>query len=177
MIMKIGIISDTHRNKALLSEVVEWLVKRQRISMLFHLGDDYGDVMELTDRFIEVVQVPGIYDAEYKNGSSPATVVETIQGLDILLVHALEKDLSREDARTADIILFGHTHRAEIKLEDGLLYINPGHLKGPMDKNMPPSFGVLDIQDKNVNIKIFGIDFKIVQEMALLRSGSGLFKV
>ncbi len=175
--MKIGVVSDTHRNKTFLSKVVEWLIKRQKISMLFHLGDDYSDVMELTDRYIEVVQVPGIYDQEYKDGSSPAAVVETIQGLDFLLVHALDKDLTREDALRSDIILYGHTHRAEIKLEDGLLYMNPGHLKGPMDKNAPPSFGLLDIQDKNVNVKIIDLDFKTVQEMSMVRSGSGLFKV
>jgi uncharacterized protein len=175
--MKIGVVSDSHRNKAYLIQAVEWLIKRHRISMLFHLGDDYGDVMELTDKYIEVVQVPGIYDIEYKNGASPAMVVETIQGLDVLLVHAVEKDLTPEDARKADIILHGHTHRREIKLEDGLLHMNPGHLKGPMDKNNPPSFGLLDIQDKNVNVKIFSLDFKVIQEMSLLRSGSGLFKI
>jgi hypothetical protein len=175
--MKIGIVSDTHRNKTYLIKAVEWLIKRHKISLLFHLGDDYCDVMELTDRYIEVVQVPGIYDNEYVNKSSPATVVETIQGLDILLVHSLDKDLTREDALRADIILYGHTHRAEIKLKDGLLHMNPGHLKSAMDKNAPPTFGLLDIQDKNVNVKIIDLDFKVVQEIALLRSGSGLFKV
>lgn len=175
--MKIGIVSDTHRNKENLNLVVEWLLKRQRISMLYHLGDDYRDMMELTEQYIEVVQVPGIYDEEYTNKSVPATVVETIQGLDILLVHALDKDLKREDALRSDIILFGHTHHAELRLEDGVLYMNPGHLKGPMDKNTPPSFGLLDIQDKNVNVKIINLDFKVIQEMSLLRSGSGLYKV
>jgi putative phosphoesterase len=175
--MKIGIISDTHRNKANLNIATEWLQKKQRISMLFHLGDDYSDVLELTDRYIEVVQVPGIYDREYTNKTVPATVIETIQGLDILLVHALDKDLTREDALRSDIILYGHSHRAEIRLEDGVLYMNPGHLKSELDKNAPPSFGLLDIQDKSVTIKIIGLDFKTVQEISLFRSGSGLFKV
>ena len=175
--MKIGVVSDTHRNRENLNLVVEWLMKRQRISMLFHLGDDYGDVMELTDRYIEVVQVPGLYDREYAGKTVPATLIETIQGLDILLVHALDKDLTREDALRSNVILFGHTHRPEIRLEDGVLYMNPGHLKGPIDKNVPPSFGLLEILDKNVNVKIINFDFKAVQEMSLLRSGSGLYKV
>jgi putative phosphoesterase len=175
--MKIGILSDTHRNKENLNLVVDWLLKRQRISMLFHLGDDYSDVLELTERYIEVVQVPGLYDKEYTAKTASPTIIETIQGLDILLVHALDKDLTREDALRSDIILSGHTHHPEIRLEDGVLYVNPGHLKGPMDKNAPPSFGLLDIQDKNVNVKIINLDFKVVQEMSLLRSGSGLYKV
>jgi putative phosphoesterase len=175
--MKIGIVSDTHRNKENLNLAVDWLQKRQRISMLFHLGDDYSDVMDLTERYIEVVQVPGIYDKEYTGKSVAATMIESIQGLDILLVHALDKDLKRQDALRSNIILFGHTHHAEIRLEDGVLYVNPGHLKGPMDKNVPPSFGLIDIQDKNVNVKIISLDFKVIQEMSLLRSGSGLYKV
>jgi uncharacterized protein len=175
--MKIGILSDTHRNKANLNLAAGWLQKKQRISMLFHLGDDYSDVLELTERYIEVVQVPGIYDKEYTNKTVPATVIETIQGLDILLIHALDKDLTKEDAMRSDIILYGHTHRSEIRLEDGVLYMNPGHLKSDMDKNAPPSFGLMEIQDKSVTIKIIGLDFKTVQEMSLFRSGSGLFKV
>jgi putative phosphoesterase len=175
--MKIGVVSDTHRNKEYLKKVVEWLIKRHKISLLVHLGDDYSDVMELNERYIEVLQVPGIYDDEYKNKSAPATIVETIQGLDIVLVHSLEKDLTREDAQRADIILYGHTHHPEIKLKEGMLSMNPGHLKNAMDKNITPTFGLLDIQDKNVNVKIIDLDFKVVQEIALLRSGSGLFKV
>jgi uncharacterized protein len=175
--MKIGIVGDTHRNKENLNTVVEWLLKRQRISMLFHLGDDYSDVMALTELYVEVVQVPGLYDKEYTGKSAPATLIETIQGLDILLVHALDKDLTREDALRSDIILFGHTHHPEIRLEDGVLYMNPGHLKGPIDKNVPPSFGLLDIQDKNVSAKVINLDFKVIQEMSLVRSGSGLYKV
>jgi uncharacterized protein len=175
--VKIGLVSDTHRNTEYLCTVVEWLVKRHRISSLFHLGDDYDDSLNLTDKYIEVVQVPGIYDIGYKDGSLPGKILETIQGLSILLLHSLDKDLTQEDVMRSDIILYGHTHRFEIKLEDGLLYINPGHLKGPMDKNAPPSFGLLDVQDKNVNVKIFNLDFKVLQEMALLRSENRLFKI
>jgi putative phosphoesterase len=175
--MKIGVISDTHRNKEYLEKVVEWLITRQKIAMLFHLGDDYDDVMELTDRYIEVVQVPGIYDARYIDGSLPAKVVETVQGLGILLVHWLEKDAAPDDFVRSDIILHGHTHRSELRLESGVLYMNPGHLKGPIDKNAQPSFGMLDIQDRNVGAKIIGIDFKVIQEMELFRSENRLYKI
>ncbi|HEX7509726.1 MAG TPA: metallophosphoesterase family protein, partial [Chitinivibrionales bacterium] len=77
----------------------------------------------------------------------------------------------------SNIILHGHSHRYELRLDDGLLYMNPGHLKGPIDKNAPPSFGLLDIQDKNVQAKIFGLDFKTLQEIDLLRSENRLYKI
>lgn len=175
--MKIGVVSDTHRNREYLGKAVDWLLKRHKIASLFHLGDDYEDVMDLTETYLEVIQVPGIYDERYKDGSLPAKVIETVQGLCILLMHSLEKDLSHDDTLRSNIILYGHTHRAELRLEDGLLYMNPGHLKGPLDKNVPPSFGLLDIRDRGVNATIFSLDFKPVHFVELLRSEDRLYKI
>jgi putative phosphoesterase len=174
--MKIGIISDTHRNINLIEEAVDWLVRKQKINMLYHLGDDYDDVAVLQEKYLETVQVPGIYDERYKNGSLPAIQTETVNGLTITLVHALGKDLSRQNIERSDIILHGHTHHAELKLDNGRLYMNPGHLKGPLDKNMPPSFGMLSIEEKSISATIFGMNGKVIHSMNLVRSESGLYK-
>jgi putative phosphoesterase len=174
--MKIGVVSDTHRNVKYLSDVVDWLSARHKIAMLYHLGDDYDDVKCLADKYIDIVQVPGIYDERYTNGSLPKKLTENVLGLRILLVHSMEKDVTPDDRMMTDIILHGHTHHQSITLEDGLLCLNPGHLKGPKDKNLPPTFGLLDIQDKNLQAKIFGLDFKPVASMELFRSENRLFK-
>ncbi|MBN1128460.1 MAG: metallophosphoesterase family protein [Chitinispirillaceae bacterium] len=174
--MKIGIISDTHRNVDLIEKAVDWLIKKQKITMLYHLGDDYDDVSVLQEKYLETVQVPGIYDERYKNGSLPSLLTEMVCGLTVTLVHSLEKDLTRENIERSDIILFGHTHRAELKLDNGRLYMNPGHLKGPLDKNMPPSFGALSIEDKGIHAAIFDMKGKAMHSMELVRSGSGLYK-
>ncbi len=174
--MKIGIVSDTHRNKEYLRTVTEYLVNRQKIVALYHLGDDYDDVKELEELYLEIVQVPGIYDERYKNGKLSAKTFESVLGLNILLVHSFEKDTEEEDISRSDIILYGHTHRYEMRLEDGRLYMNPGHLKGPMDKNMPATFGMLTIMDREVIATIYSIQFKPVQTLELLRSEGGLYK-
>lgn len=174
--MKIGIVSDTHRNKAYLNDVVEWLVNRQKIATLYHLGDDYDDVVDLAEYYLELVQVPGIYDQRYLNGTLPAKIFESVLGLTILLVHSLEKDVFDEDVLRSDIILYGHTHKEELRLDDGRLYMNPGHLKGPKDKNKPPTFGMLTIADKEVTATIYDLDFKPIQSVELIRSESGLYK-
>ncbi len=174
--MKIGILSDTHRNKIYLEKVVDWLIKKQRISTLYHLGDDYEDVMDLGDRYIDIVQVPGTYHPKYKDGTLAAKAVESVLGLQILLVHDMHKDLTEDDRLKVDVILHGHTHTHELRVEQGVLYLNPGHLKGPLDKNMAPSFGMLDIQDRSVTATIFGIDFKQIDQLELLRAENGLYK-
>lgn len=174
--MKIGIVSDTHRNVEYLRTVTDFLVNRQKIAALYHLGDDYDDVKELEELYLEIVQVPGIYDNRYKSGKLAAKVFETILGLNIMLVHSFEKDALEDDISRSDIILYGHTHHYEMRLEDGRLYMNPGHLKGPMEKNMPPTFGLLSIMDREVVATIYSIQFKPVQTLELLRSEGGLYK-
>jgi putative phosphoesterase len=175
--VRIGVVSDTHRNTEYLIRAVDWLESKHKIAMLYHLGDDYDDVKCLADKYIDIVQVPGIYDERYTNGSLPKKVMENVLGIRILLVHSLEKDVVRDDKMMSDIILHGHTHHSGITLEDGLLCMNPGHLKGPKDKNFSPTFGLLDIQDKNLFVKIFGLDFKPVSGMELFRSENRLYKV
>jgi putative phosphoesterase len=174
--MKIGIISDTHRNLVFLEKVTEWLSQRQKISVLYHLGDDYNDVSGLSELFSELLQVPGLYDEHYKTREIPAKLFEAVFGVTLLLVHSLDKDATDDDISRSDIILHGHTHRQELRLDDGKLFFNPGHLKGPLDKNMPPTFGVLSIGDREVSAAIYDLNFKLVQGMELIRSESGLYR-
>lgn len=174
--MKIGVVSDTHRNKEYLERVVDWLISEQYISTLYHLGDDYEDVAGIADRGIEIVQVPGIYHQKYRNGTLKPKQIENILGLRIILVHSFEKDVTAEDITISDIILYGHTHRPEIKLKDGLLLMNPGHLKAEIDKHIQPSFGLLDIQDRKVSAKLFDMDFEEMNSVDLMRSESGLYR-
>ena len=174
--MKIGIVSDTHRNKEYLEKAVEWMISKQKITALYHLGDDFDDLLDMGDLYLDVVQIPAIYDERYKNGTLPATLSESVLGLSILLVHSLEKDATKDDIRRSDIILYGHTHHEELRLDDGKLYCNPGHMKGPLDKNRPPTFAMITIVDRNVTAIIFDMQFKPVHNMELIRSESGLYK-
>ncbi|MBN1984488.1 MAG: metallophosphoesterase family protein [Chitinivibrionales bacterium] len=174
--MKIGIVSDTHRNTKGLLEVSEWLIAHRHVAAVYHLGDDFDDTAILADLGIDVVHVPGIYDKNYLDGSVKPKLVENILGLSILLVHFLEKDTTENDRTVSDIILYGHTHRAEMRLADGKLFMNPGHLKSNIDKNLKQSFGLIDIQDKNVVAQIFDLDYKVIESVELIRSEMGLYK-
>ena len=174
--MRIGVVADTHRNREYIEIVVDWLISNQYIASLYHLGDDYEDVAGLANREIDIVQVPGIYHPKYQDSTLEAQMKENILGLRILLVHSLDKDVTHGDRAVSDIILYGHTHRYEIKLEDGLLLMNPGHLKSEIDKQFKPTFGLLDIQEQSVSAKIFGMDFEEIVSVDLMRSESGLYR-
>jgi hypothetical protein len=174
--MKIGVVSDTHRNKKLLQQVVDWFVKTHSIGMLYHLGDDYDDTMHIADSGVEIKQVPGIYHPGYRDGRIAPTVRDTLMGLSILLVHSLEQDVTSEDILGSDIVLYGHSHEAKITVEDGVLYMNPGHLKGKRDKNRDSSFGMLDIQEENIYAYLFDAHFNELTRVPISRSGAGLYK-
>lgn len=174
--MKIGIVSDTHRNKENLDKVAVFLKTRQRIEVLYHLGDDYEDLIGLDDQHIDIVQIPGIYHQKYRDGSLKPKVIENHHGLRIMLIHSVDKDFTYEDRATCDIVLHGHTHHPEIKIDRGILFVNPGHLKSNLDKNVKPSFAVMDLKDDSLHVNIFDLDFKIIEDVEVLRSGSGLYK-
>ena len=102
--MKIGIVSDTHRNKAYLEQAVDWLLSNYHIASLFHLGDDYEDVVDLVDLGIDIVQVPGIYHQKYLDGTLSPKQIEHILGIgadaDTPLNHrSAGSDLKRLDPR------------------------------------------------------------------------------
>jgi putative phosphoesterase len=175
--MKIGIVSDTHRNKEYLQSVVKWLVEKRHIATLYHLGDDYEDAVGLDDYYIDVVQVPGIYHQGYRDGSLSPKIIETVVGVRICLVHSLEKDFTDQDTYSCDIVLHGHTHKPQLLIQDGILYMNPGHLKGAMDKNTAPSFGFLDIQERTLQAQIYSLDFECINAFELGRSDNGLYKM
>jgi putative phosphoesterase len=174
--VKIGIVSDTHRNTDLLADAVEWLGRRHGIATLYHLGDDYEDLGGLAESQLEIVQVPGIYHNGYRDGSIPPRAFETVLGLRILLLHSTEKDLTDEDRHSADVVLYGHTHRPEMHIDQGRLYMNPGHLKAAIDKQTPASFGLLDVQDKAVQASIFNLKHEVMEQMQLVRSENGLYR-
>ena len=174
--MRIGIISDTHRNTQILHDVATWMVERKRVGMIFHLGDDFTDVACLEDLGVNVIQVPGLYDEAYKNGSVSSSCTENVLGLSILLIHSIEKDLRENDRVLNQIICHGHTHKHELKIEDGVLYLNPGHCKGHIDKQQEASFAILEIQDEHVRVEILNLEFEIIAEMKMLREGNGLYR-
>lgn len=174
--MRIGVVSDTHRNTELLSSVVSWLVEEQHAAQIYHLGDDYEDVKVLADMYLDVVQVPGVYHQGYRDGTLEPRELQTVQGLRIMLVHSTERDLGDDDLVSADVVLHGHTHHAEIRIDDGRLFFNPGHLKSEMDKHEKASFGLLDIQDSSVTATIFDLAHEEVERVQMVRSENGLYK-
>jgi putative phosphoesterase len=174
--MKIGILSDTHRNTSLHEKALEFLVGNKKIDRVYHLGDDYRDAEMEINRRMDLLRVPGIYCPEYKDRSADRVVFDTILGVNVVMAHD-RQDITDENVLCNDIILYGHYHKHEIRVENGKLYLNPGHLKGPKDKNQSPSFGFLDIDFGEIFAAILGMDGKALLSMKLKKGETGLYKI
>ncbi len=173
--MKIGIVSDTHRNPIFLNQVLTLFEQKERVHRVYHLGDDYIDSDKIRESGYSVISVPGIYCKEYLEKTVSNKVVDTVQGINIILVHA-DKDLSKEDLTLNDIILSGHTHKAIIRYDEGKIFINPGHLKSEKDKNTPPSYAILDIDFNKIEARICDIQGNTIKEMNFRKTGPNIIK-
>ncbi|MBL8028512.1 MAG: metallophosphoesterase family protein [Fibrobacteres bacterium] len=173
--MLIGIVSDTHRNKGLHTEVLN-AFSEAGVDRVYHLGDDYADSELEIEYGFDVVRIPGLYCPEYKNREIEKVAYDTVQGIRMVMSHDLQ-DIPESDLRCHDIILHGHTHKMEIRVENGRIYMNPGHLKNTVDKGRAATYGMIDVDMGVINTKIFEVSGKAALEVSFKKEDTGLYKI
>ncbi|HNR35423.1 MAG TPA: metallophosphoesterase family protein [Candidatus Hydrogenedentes bacterium] len=141
--MILGVMSDTHGNTDLMRSVAASMARLFSAEIIFHLGDDYRDAVELSQAGYDVRMVPGLWCPEYHDARIPRRIHETFDGVTVAGVHA-EKDL-RHIERAADIVLTGHTHKPNLAILGRTFYINPGHLTARIHRGQPASYAVIKI--------------------------------
>jgi len=162
--VKILVISDTHDD----SRSMEWtlnFLETERIDTVIHLGDYYDDANILELHGHNLIRVPGTWDTCYY----PDPQVENRKFIDIedwkiFLTHTpgshyndLADDIKPETIIAegrADVFLYGHTHLAEIRHDDTMVYINPGHLSSHENRGYPMTFGLLEFDHDTLHARI-----------------------
>jgi putative phosphoesterase len=156
MRVRVGLISDTHG--LLRPEAVSALAN---VELILHAGDVGGSAVLAGLRAIAPVEaVWGNVDDPAQPGLAASVDVE-IGGLRIHVSHGHElgsptpaKLLARYDA---DVIVYGHTHKALIHRDAGRrLVVNPG-AAGPRRFNLRPSVGILLVSDGSATAQIVEI--------------------
>jgi putative phosphoesterase len=158
--LRLAIISDTHGNLKGLRKAVGDIIAGNHIDLFIHLGDDYRDA-EVFDEFgATYLRVPGVFSDYYVDRSVPNRVIHDIEGWRFLLTHTrrshvndLRKDLKPEAliaGKKVDVVLYGHSHIPEIAADNGILFVNPGHLKGDDKKGHDASYAILDIGEDEI---------------------------
>jgi len=133
--MYIGVLADTHDNMFMIRQAGR-LFSRRGVEMIIHAGDFIAPfaLKAILEPGMPLVGVFGNNDGE-KVGlrKTCETIYEPphrfeLEGRTVVLTHDA-KDLSEELACNADLVICGHTHRAQIE-EGPPLRLNPGEAGG-----------------------------------------------
>lgn len=149
--MKILIISDTHRRHKSLDQVLE---KVGTPDMLIHLGDSEGG-----EDYIEAVAGCPVHIVAGNNDFFSNLMREEefyIGRYKVFICHGHHYGVSmgteriREEAlvRKADIVMFGHTHRPLLDIQEDLIILNPGSLSYPRQDGRKGSFILMDLDQR-----------------------------
>jgi hypothetical protein len=147
----IGLISDTH---GLIRP--EALIALSGVDMILHSGDVGGATVIAALQAIAPVQaVSGNTDP--LDGSLPAQLALVADGLSIHVSHGHQLGSPTPDKLlkkySADVIVFGHTHKPVIEERGSRLVVNPG-AAGPRRFNLKPSVARLRIEQGRAHAEI-----------------------
>ena len=149
--MKVLIVSDTHRHNENFLCVLE---KVKPIDMVIHCGDIEGSeyliaessgclvqmVLGNNDFFSDLPREKEFYVGKYK--------VWLTHGHTYYVSMSNEHIKREARERGVDIVMYGHSHRPVVDIDDGIIAINPGSLTYPRQEGRRPSFVIMDL-DRN----------------------------
>ncbi len=122
------VLSDSHGRRGVIEKLSPLFAENNYI---VHLGDGYSDMREVTEQYPDkVYAVKG--NCDFSRGIGELVI--DVEGVKMLLCHGhaygvksgIGKLVLRAKELDCAVALYGHTHRAEIEEEDGVLCINPG---------------------------------------------------
>lgn len=166
--MILGVMSDTHGNRALMHRAADQMMQDAGTECILHLGDDYTDGEELGMAGYPVQFVPGLSCAAYRNPRVPNMRLLEVEGLAIAFAHDI-RDI-RGPGQAAHIVLVGHTHEASIAMRGGAIHVNPGHLKASVHRGESPSYATIQIGPETVHVFVHELDGAIRESAVFPRA-------
>lgn len=151
--MRIGVLSDTHNR--LPSRVLELL---DGVDHIVHAGDIGSlDILTALEAVAPVTAVWGNTDGFGIRHRVPEVAALDAAGRRIVIVHGHRHGtptapLLRADHPDADIVVYGHTHRAAEDWIEGSLFLNPGSAGAPRDGN-GPSVAIVSIENESTRVQ------------------------
>lgn len=143
---RIAIISDTH---GILRQEAAGVLRS--VELILHGGDIADrELLERLNEFAGVTAVRGNCDREWAE-YLPQEVFLELYGKRIYMIHN-KKHISKK-AEDADIIIYGHSHKYEVKEKDGRLWLNPGS-SGPERFGRPATMAVLELEEETGGVTV-----------------------
>lgn len=151
--MRLLVFSDSHGFRSVVEKA---LADHPEAEQVFFLGDGIRQMEEISYQFPAPVYHMVAGNCDWGSDEKLQDLV-TIAGRRIFYTHGHlyqvkfgpEKLLAAGRSRSADIILYGHTHVADTKYENGLYVMNPGAAR-----SIGGSYGIVDITTAGVALNI-----------------------
>ncbi|MGB2783826.1 MAG: metallophosphoesterase [Atribacterota bacterium] len=138
--MKIGIISDTHDNLPQIRKAVE-VFNREKVELVLHAGDFVSPFTFLEFKNLNC-PLKGIFGnndgdklflQEKSKGIGelcPAPYNVNINSKNVIMLHKEKLIDALAESQKYDVIIYGHTHRTDLRKIRKTLIINPGECGG-----------------------------------------------
>ena len=160
---RIGIISDTHIPKVASSLPRYLLDALEGMDLIMHAGDLIeASVIDELSSLAPVAAVSGNMDRPEVKSVLPKKRMLEVEGKLIGLTHGWGPPIGIERRvlskfPEADVVVFGHTHKALVERRKGVLLVNPGT---PNDRRFSKhlSYAVLTIEDGELKPEIIQLD-------------------
>jgi len=157
--MKLGVIADSHDNLPMIRKAVRYFNEEAPVDAIVHAGDYVAPfaVRELAGLEAPIYGVFGNNDGEHPgiNQVLPQMVDPPLHlelgGRRIVVTHDIDK-LPKDTKKSAEIVIFGHTHHSRINRKGNLL-VNPGELGGWLTGDS--TVAVIDLDTLDVEVDYF----------------------
>ena len=154
--MLVGVISDTH---GFYDPRVPLLLNG--VEHILHAGDiGKGGIIEELSKIAPVTAVRGNNDKQGPESEYPEIETFNLGGCYIYLTHIVKVPNDGDTAglavfseQGADVVVFGHSHRALHESRSGLIFFNPG-AAGKRRFEVVPSIGLLELEPGRVEGRI-----------------------
>jgi len=167
--MLVGLIADTHDCLPMVEKAVKRL-NEENVGLVLHAGDYVAPfvVPKFKDLKARLIGVFGNNDGDHellKQRFSEQRDLEmrgnfaeiTIDGLRIALLHGHEDELLKAlvESEGFDVVVHGHTHKAEVYQKGRTLVVNPGEVCGYLSgKSTIALFDTVKREVRSVNLQI-----------------------
>jgi len=156
--MKILIVSDSHGRDTYLEQVIE---REKPIDMLIHLGDLEGSedyICSIAPCPVEMVSGNNDYFTQIEREK-----IIKVSNKMVFMTHGhrygvnfgMKEIMDEGRRRGVDIVMFGHTHRPYLDIQEDITILNPGSISYPRQMGRNPSYMVMETdKDGSVHFNI-----------------------
>ncbi|MBE6681512.1 MAG: metallophosphoesterase [Ruminococcaceae bacterium] len=163
--MKILVVSDTHGDTELLYSIVSKY--RANTDLVIHLGDNLKDINEVMRDFPTIAKLGVLGNCDFASMyldpvsegcfTAEKRRIFYTHGHKYHVDYGSERLAANAKYKGADIVLYGHTHVALCKEQNGVLVINPGSLSRPRD-NTNGTYVRLEVSGSDVKYDIIEVE-------------------